>query len=62
MDFRYTNHGSVCLLEPVTEAARKWVVERIMPEAQWFGRSIAIEPRYVSPILAGIHDDGLTAR
>ncbi|HVA19764.1 MAG TPA: hypothetical protein VMU55_06305 [Solirubrobacteraceae bacterium] len=61
MDFRYSNHGSISLLEPVSEAAWHWVIERIAVEANqmWFGHSLVIEHRYVPPILEGIRADGL---
>lgn len=59
-DFRVENHGSVCLLKPVTQAAKDWVGDHLPDDAQWFGGGVAIEPRYLDAILSGIDDEGLT--
>jgi hypothetical protein len=61
-DFLFQNHGSVCLLQPLTPAGESWFNEHLpidSPEAQFFGDSMVIEPRYVPDILAGIVNDGL---
>lgn len=59
-DFLFANHGSVCLLTPVSEAAQAWRDEHLPGEVQTFGGGIAIEPRYAGPVLEGIINDGLT--
>ncbi len=59
-DFMFANHGSVCLLTAVSEAARDWRDEHLPTDAQTFGGGIAIEPRYAGTILEGIINDGLT--
>jgi len=59
-DFTFVNHGSVCMLTPVTRAARGWADEHLPEDRQTFGGGIAIEPRYAQPILDGIVGDGLT--
>ena len=61
-DFLFQNHGSVCLLQPLTPAGEQWFGENLPvdnPETQFFGSSIVIEPRYVAAILEGIRNDGL---
>jgi hypothetical protein len=61
-DFLFQNHGSVCLLQPLTAAGKAWFNEHLPvdnPETQFFGGSIVIEPRYVPPILEGIRNEGL---
>lgn len=63
-DFRFQDHGSVALLERVTEAGWRWINENILTEAdgneqQWFGRSLVIEHRYVGPVLVGLVRAGL---
>lgn len=59
-DFIFSDHGSVTILLPRTEAAKSWVAEHIPDDAQTFGSGIVIEPRYVGAILEGLVDDGLT--
>lgn len=61
-DFVLQNHGSISLLLPVTDEGREWVQEHIPEDALMHGRSIAIEARYVPPIVEGIQGDGLTLR
>lgn len=57
-DFIVENHGSLCLLDARTDAARAWVSEHIDPDAQtWCGRTV-VEPRYVDEIIAGANADG----
>ena len=60
MDFVLTDHGSIAVLRPVTDEAREWVDENLPDDAQWFGRGVVIEPRYVGDIVEGILNDGLT--
>ena len=62
MDFVISNHGSICLLNPRSKAAKNWVAEHLPDDVQYFGYSVAIEPRYVQPILDGIAEDGLEVR
>lgn len=57
--FELHDHGSVCILVPITEAAEEWVFNNLDPEAMRWGPGVAIEPRYVGAILAGIEEDGL---
>jgi hypothetical protein len=59
VDFSVENHGSIFLLRPHTQSANMWVSEHIPDDAQFFGNAIAIEPRYISDIVAGIQNDGL---
>jgi hypothetical protein len=51
--------GSICLLQPLTDAAREWLDEHVDPDAQWLGPSLAIEARYVEPIVEGMRAEGL---
>ena len=59
-DFSLTDHGSIVVLTPLNNEAREWLDRSIDDEAQWFGRGLVIEPRYVGDIVDGIIADGLT--
>jgi len=59
-DFRLTNHGTISLLAPLTAAAEAWIDEHLPEDAQMLGNAIAIEPRYVGDIVAGILTEGLS--
>jgi hypothetical protein len=59
-DFAFTNHGSVCILTPLTDEARTWCEEHLPADRQtWCGGTV-IEPRYVDDIINGLRGDGLT--
>ena len=58
-DFRCENHGSIFLLYPLNESAKSWIEENLPSDAQWFGNAVAIEHRFIWPILEGIQNDGL---
>ena len=59
-DFTVKNEGTIYLLTPLTNFANTWVEEHISDDAQWWGRSIIVEHRFIRNILAGITYDGLT--
>lgn len=62
-DFNVTGEGSwttVYLLTPNTPAAREWVADNLPFERTTLGASIAVEHRYIAPIVEGIMNDGLT--
>lgn len=59
-DFTLTNHGSLCMLTPHTEAAEQWIDDNLPADRQTLGRSVAIEPRYAADIVSGIRAEGLT--
>jgi len=63
VDFTVDNHGNICILIPENDAARGWIDQYLYDGddgPQWFGAGVAIEPRYLPPILDGIEADGLT--
>ena len=61
-DFRFENHGSVCLLRPITAAAKAWVKEHIGHDNgyQPLWPTVLIEPGYCEAILDGIAAGGLS--
>lgn len=59
IDFIVTHHGSIVLLHPHTPAAVRWIGEHLPEDAQTLGNAVAVEPRYITPIVDGIRDDGL---
>jgi hypothetical protein len=59
-DFEIDNHGSICILRPLTEAAKEWCDEHLPEGAMWWGGGCAVEPRYIDDIVDGILNDGLS--
>ena len=58
-DVTWSDHGSITLVTPHTEAAREWIDEFIQEDPQWYGRSLVVEPRYLDDLLEGMRGDGL---
>lgn len=61
-DFYVQNEGSIVLLFPNTSDAHAWIDARVDDTAQWFGRAVIVEPRYIADIVAGAQADGFTVR
>jgi len=62
-DFILENHGSLALLQPLTESARARIEEKVSQEGfqpNW--PTVLIEPGYVADVLRGITDAGLAVR
>ena len=53
-------HGSIALIAPLTEPATIWVRDNLEhEEALSWCDALAVEPRYLGPIVADMADDGL---
>lgn len=60
MDVAVEPRGSLILIRPVTEAARKWIEENVaVAEPVWFAGRLACEARFAPDLLAGMTEDGL---
>lgn len=58
-DLEFSDHGSIVLCTPVTDAGKEWIAEHVSDDALWHGRSLVIEPRYVDDLANGAAEDGL---
>lgn len=59
-DFKVVNHGSIILFTPHTDEAKQWIDDNISDDAQFWGDSLVVEPRYAGPLANGIAGDGLS--
>lgn len=60
-DFAFSNHGSICVLMPLTRAARAWLECNVInEETQIWAGGVVVEPRYVGALVQGIYQDGFT--
>lgn len=50
MKIRIQDHRSVTLFTPLDTEAIKWIAETAPEDAQFFGRSMVVEPRYVENV------------
>jgi hypothetical protein len=58
-DFWTDDHGSICLVCPITTRAEQWIAEHVSDEAQWMGPALVVEPRYMRDLVDGMESDGL---
>lgn len=59
-DFHVTGEGTVYLLIPRNDRAKKWIDQHIADDATHFGNGVAIEHRFILDIAKGIESAGLT--
>lgn len=59
--FDIENHGSICLIRPLTPDVDEWLHANVDPEAQWFGKALVVEPRYVEELYEGLVAEGFVA-
>ena len=64
LDFVLENHGSICLLRPLTSSAVAWVEEHIGQDNgfQPYFPTVVVEPRYMADIVEGIRNVGLAVQ
>ena len=60
IDFEIQNEGSIFLLRPLSEQANAWIDEHLPEDRQTFGGGVVVEHRYITSIIDGIQNDGLT--
>jgi hypothetical protein len=59
-DVRIDNHGSILIVNGLTEAGREWMDNNLASDAlTWGAHGIVVEPRYLGDIVEGMINDGL---
>jgi hypothetical protein len=61
-DIIVRNEGSLFLLCPETRRGDVWLNQHVADGAQFWCRSLVVEPRYVADIVHGAIVDGLEVR
>jgi hypothetical protein len=61
-DFQVQNHGSIFLLEPITNAAVAWIDEHLPSDHMLFGACVVVEHRYIADIVEGAVAAGLVVK
>jgi hypothetical protein len=60
-DFSIEYHGTVTLVRALSKACRSWIKANVQEEPwQWFGSALAVEPRYLDALVAGLEEAGFT--
>ena len=57
-DYRIEGGGSVYLVVPLNDAARKNLEENVGDEALWYAGGLAVEHRYIEDLVATLTDEG----
>ena len=58
MDFAIRDEGSIKLVVPLTDAAREWLEQNVQEDALYFGTGLAVEHRFLDPLVDGLKRDG----
>lgn len=58
-DVQVINQGSIVLVKPLTTAAEAWIDDNVQDDAQWFGKALVVEPRYIAYLVEGMVAGGL---
>ena len=58
-DFLLVDHGSIFVLNAMSDAAKQWEDDNLPDDAVTWCRGTVIEPRYITDILEGIAAEGL---
>lgn len=58
-DLRIENHGSIVLFRPLTDEGKEWIARTHPEDAQFFGRAMVVEPRYVEGVVDAAQAEGL---
>jgi hypothetical protein len=59
-DFTVSDHGTIVLVRPSTAAGNAHLASVVPEDAQWFGDALAVEPRFLGPLIQGLQDEGFT--
>jgi hypothetical protein len=51
--------GSLFLVHPLSDAAKQWIEENVQEDAQWFGRYLVVEHRFIRNLVTGMLEAGL---
>ena len=58
-DVEVTDHGTVVLFRPLTDACRAWIDNNVDEDAMWFGGALAVEHRCAPYLIEGMRGSGL---
>jgi hypothetical protein len=59
VDVTVENHGSLFLIDPLTEKASQWIDEHVHADAQYFGSKLVVEHHYIENLVLGMVEDGI---
>jgi hypothetical protein len=57
-DYAVSGDGSLFILTPLTEDARTNLEAGVSDEAQWFAGGVAVEHRYIGPLVEQLRNEG----
>ena len=58
-DFSFEDHGELWLLRPMNHIARTYLLDHL-GEITWLDGAVAVEPRYVAALTAGLEANSFT--
>jgi hypothetical protein len=61
-DFEVSGGGSLYILTPLNSDARQHLEENISEESQWWAGGVAVEWRYIQPLVENLRAEGYVVR
>lgn len=58
-DLAVEHHGSVCLIRPYTQEGDAWLQRTAPDDAQFMGKAMAVEPRYIQGVIEAARAAGM---
>lgn len=57
-DYEVSGGGSLFILTPLNDVARENLESGVSDEAQWWAGGVAVEHRYIAPLLEQLREEG----
>ena len=62
-DFSISDHSTIILIQPLNEAARRWLDENVVSEPwQWVQGALCVEARFARDLIIEIEEAGFEVR
>jgi hypothetical protein len=60
--FNVEDLGTLILIRSLTDDVAKWLKENVADDAHWFGNALVVEPRYLTPLVEGMFEEGFAVQ
>jgi hypothetical protein len=61
-DYEVSGGGTVFILTPLNAGAKANLEENLAEDAMWFGSGVAVEHRYIMPLVENLRAEGYVVR
>lgn len=61
-DYEVSGGGTVFILTPLNDSAKQNLEDNLAQDAIWFGGGVAVEHRYIMPLVDNLRQEGWSVR